>query len=504
MPTLRKSISCKIVTVKVPIYLITNTINMSYLESNMQHLEFCPGKHLSWDISKCDELRNLPEFVAQLTSEDSTKRLEALEKIFDAILAVQIEYCRAEQFSGLLDGLQPLLVDIQSKEAEKAVQIIELLWAKQFNTIQSEREKLFGLFKEKQLRRLMKKAFLNYSTPAPIKESLALQIFLWNCIENAEDSCFIPILDLIQSKLKVEEEYLLKHPNGLNHESKWSKIGLQNLEVYLTAFCYYSSDSDEFAKEIAKRDGINIGLRYLKHPLVQIREPASNLFGIAMHQTIGLEFRKNNDCLAILNEIIRNPTFKLVSYENSINISPVKHLPHLHSGILNESGLCLNCDLQHSSNSTNDNIDKEYKFIYNQLISIRDLIKNVDAVLGRLNEFIEEEEKEKAQKILENEESDVEVECEECGQMIPFGRFLLHMKSHNALEDVHYEINKENKKDDKVENDNTISYLKCFHEDIEEEGLFETIQSLNFQDYYYGRNVANTFHKKVLNHLTQD
>ncbi|KAA6391594.1 MAG: hypothetical protein EZS28_012877, partial [Streblomastix strix] len=77
---------------------------------NMQHIEFCPRKLVSWDISKCDELRNLPEFVAQLTSEDSTKRLEALEKIFDAILAVQIEYCRAEQFSGLLDGLQPFLI----------------------------------------------------------------------------------------------------------------------------------------------------------------------------------------------------------------------------------------------------------------------------------------------------------------------------------------------------------------------------------------------------------
>ncbi|KAA6386730.1 MAG: hypothetical protein EZS28_017742 [Streblomastix strix] len=394
----------------------------------MQHLEFCPGKHVTWNINQCDELKTLPNHIAQLTSVVSSVRLDALQNIFEEILAVKIEFCRAEQFSELLDGIKPLLGDIQSKEAEKVVSIIELLWAKRFDIIMSERTKIYALFKDKQLGRLMKEAFLNPQTPIYIKENLSYSISLWKCIENVEDSCFIPILDMIQSKLKEEEQYLLQHPNDINHESKWSKYGIQSLEVLLSAFGFYALISDNFQQEIARRDGIQIGLRYLKHQSIQVRIKAANLFRISSNKTIGSEFRKNNDCLAILNDSICNPQFKLVSYEGPMNISPVKHLPHLHTGLLNETGLCLNCDLQHSSNSTDDNYDMEYLDDH-YCFSTWSII----VLLRRLYEFINEEEEEKAKKILENEESDVQVECLECGQIIPFGRFLLHMKSHNAL-----------------------------------------------------------------------
>lgn len=89
-----------------------------------------------------------------------------MKKILIEINSVQIDLCHAEQFSKLLDGLEPLLADIQSKEAGLAVDIIELLWIKRvFSTVENERIKFFAIFKEKQLGKIMKEAYLNESTP---------------------------------------------------------------------------------------------------------------------------------------------------------------------------------------------------------------------------------------------------------------------------------------------------------------------------------------------------
>ncbi|KAA6389456.1 MAG: hypothetical protein EZS28_015014 [Streblomastix strix] len=317
---------------------------------------------------------------------------------------------------------------------------------------------------------------------------------------------------MIESKLK-EEEYLLHHPIDLNHESKWSKYGLSTLEVLVAAFGCYAQHSEKFNQEIAKRDGVNIGLRYLKHSSIQIRISASLLFSLTTHQTIGSEFRKNNDCLSILNEAINNPTLKLISFDHSINISPGKRLPYLHSGMLIETGLCMNCDIQHSTNPTDDNIDQEYSALPIIFDSFHHQntdnnhccsVLSIALLLLRLREFIKEEEEEKAQKILENGQSDAQIECKKFGQMISFDSFLLLMKSYGALEDVHYEINKVDKYDNVVENDSSEQALKRFLEDIEEDGLFENLQSLSFQELQVGKEAAGYIHREILNRFTRN
>ncbi|KAA6403463.1 MAG: hypothetical protein EZS28_001006 [Streblomastix strix] len=221
----------------------------------MQHLEFCPGKH----VNKCNELKNLHELVVQLNSKDSSVILDVLETIIHEIEYIPIEYCHEEQFSELLDGLETLLGDIQSKLAEKAISVIEILWEKRFTMIISERTKLLSIFKEKYLGKIMKEAILNLYTQASVKERIAFSIF-YVTIDGVYDACYIPILDMIQSKLNVEEEYQFQHPSDENHKSKWYKYGVSNLEVSITAFSFYAMISDKFAKEIAKKDGINIGL----------------------------------------------------------------------------------------------------------------------------------------------------------------------------------------------------------------------------------------------------
>ncbi|KAA6372919.1 MAG: hypothetical protein EZS28_031555 [Streblomastix strix] len=78
----------------------------------MNHLEHSEGKHFSLYLSNCNELKNLPSLVADLSSVEETVKLKALDNILDEIGTAKVQYCRAEQFSGLLEGLAPLMTNI--------------------------------------------------------------------------------------------------------------------------------------------------------------------------------------------------------------------------------------------------------------------------------------------------------------------------------------------------------------------------------------------------------
>ncbi|KAA6396468.1 MAG: hypothetical protein EZS28_008005 [Streblomastix strix] len=311
--------------------------------------------------------------------------------------------CRAEQFYGLLDKIATFLQDIQSKESEQVVGIIELLWTKRLNWIQSERDKIYSYFKVNELSKRMKETYLNELTPISIKESIAISIFEWDIIESVQDPCFIPILDMLHQQIKLEEEHLLQSQNV--DESKWSKYGLSTIEVLFLAFSFYSFQSDLIKQEIVNREGIEIAVRFLTHPSAWVRNSAFRLLSIA--------------------------------------------------------------------------IDKKIEFRY-------------------------EEKQIKMQKSLENEETDIEVECEQCGEIVQFGLFLKHMKSHNIFNDVNYEINEMVEEIDNDQEDSLKAAQKRIFEDIENEGLMESIQPYAFQKIRTMRNASNSFHKSTLGIRTKD
>ncbi|KAA6339343.1 MAG: hypothetical protein EZS28_052621, partial [Streblomastix strix] len=238
----------------------------------------------------------IPDLVQQLKSEQQSIRLSALDNILKEIGTVQMELCRAEQFSELFDQLSFLIKDISSPEAEKSVSIIELLSTQHLNMVIFECQQLLVIFKEKQLGKLIKEIYQNEKTPALIKESAAYSIFDWVTIENAEDPCFKPILDFLQEKLKSEEDRLELHPYNSETEQKRNKYGLTTLESILDAFCAYSYDEENLKKEICDREGIQIGIRYIDHPSAKVRVSATCLQSIITDQSVGSEFRKNNDC----------------------------------------------------------------------------------------------------------------------------------------------------------------------------------------------------------------
>ncbi|KAA6371162.1 MAG: hypothetical protein EZS28_033311 [Streblomastix strix] len=351
----------------------------------MHHLEHCIGIHVSSDVSRCDELKQLPNLVSLLISDDSTIRIDTLEKIIDEIGKAKMELCRAEQFSGLLNGLVPILQNLLCKEAEQAINIIELLSNLHFNMVQAEKGKLNVTFKETNISKILKEAFLNQATPSQIKETLVFSITIWNSIDNSTDQCFKPILDYLLDILKTEEERLQLHPYNPDEELKRNKYGYTTLESVLVPFGTFSVGSIDLQKAIINIKGIEIGERYLNHPSERIRISAS----------------------------------------------------------------CM-----------------------------------------RLKQFRNEEREEKIQKKFENEESQVLVECEECGDIIPFGRFLLHMKNHNAFQNMHYEIDEieqENEKENEDYDSVKAAQMRVL-EDFEGEGLMETAQQHFFQDKYYLQN----------------
>ncbi|KAA6381815.1 MAG: hypothetical protein EZS28_022658 [Streblomastix strix] len=602
----------------------------------MKRFEHCIGKHVNSDVSQCDELKQLPKLVEQLSSEDGSLRHEALGSILYEIGNVHMELCRSEQFSKLLDGIIPLMQDAHSQEMKQATAIIELLSTQRLNMVVDEREKINELFKGKEkLVKLMKETFLNESIPKQLKESLTFSIFEWEIIENVKDPCFVPILDFLLVQLMAEEERLHIHPYDAETEIKRNKYGLSTFDAILDAFCVFCL-KEEFKQEIANRGGIEIGIRYLTHQSAKIRVAASCICGIVCHKTIGQVFRENNDFIAILNRVIPTPVLKIVNTEHNAHIHSCKRQSQLHSGWYQEANLCVNCDLQPSSNKTTNSFDLNYRFIRNNLWTLRDLInidhstaqtlclqmkeriktdgnqsiKKKDAtseqftqlqihmaqfndllsktilyihhplsrirfittqivdfmyesgekqwvinetkeirrrqkiklqeqrsqqydsqgiqqdssqqelihkcslssipiifsafnheeddetlqwslwaiydLLKRINDFLIEEKEEKTQKKLENDDADVNIECEECGQMVPFGRFLMHMKTHDALQDVHYEADEsiqdiEDVAQDEDEGDSPYTAWKRVIEDLDGEGLMEMTQSQLYQ-----------------------
>ncbi|KAA6367706.1 MAG: hypothetical protein EZS28_036767, partial [Streblomastix strix] len=379
----------------------------------MKHLEHCIGKHVNPDVSKCDELKNLPDLVQQLKSEQQLIRLNALDNILKEIGTVQMELCRAEQFSELFDQLSLLIKDISSPEAEKSVSIIELLSTQHLNMVLSEKQITIDIFKEKQLGKLIKEIYQNEKTPALIKESAAYSIFEWETIENAEDPCFKPILDFLQEKLKSEEDRLELHPYNSETEQKRNKYGLTTLESILDAFCVYSYDEEQLQQELYDRGGIQIGIRYINHPSAKVRVSATCLLYLITDQSVGSEFRKNNDCLSIINNSLPIPQLKVVSSIDQQHIPPCIHIPKLHTGLISNSGLCINCDLQPSSDQTKEQFDLNYRIIRNQLCAIRDFIYNdpkakKNLILQmrekRLKHLRDQEKKEKMQQIDEYDE----------------------------------------------------------------------------------------------------
>ncbi|KAA6366614.1 MAG: hypothetical protein EZS28_037859 [Streblomastix strix] len=555
-----------------------------------------------------------------------------------------MECCRSEQLSSILDAVVPFLQDIQSQEAKRAIAIIELLTTQHYYMINIEKDKMAALFIAKtELCQLMKKSFLNESTPISIKESIAYIISIWQIINTSTDLCFKPILELLQNILKTEEDRLNQHPYELQNEPKRNKYGMTTLESILIAYGLFSIRSDDIKNEIAKRGGINIGLKYLNHPSKMSMIAASCIIFISCDRSNGLEFRKNNNYLAIINETIHTPKLEVVSqYDDS---QSYMHLPNFHSGWLKDVNLCVNCDLHQSSNSTEDGLDLQYRFIRNLICNIRDFIKvdhqnaivmcrqmkeriekrkeinsiqtnnqngpidltqsysdilskiilylyhpytkiryfsievleymfqfgekewiiqetkeiqlrqkirvkelknrqnmNLEIVqveykeeplpkchlsaipiilklllfeendelqertlwalqsfLDRLIELRIEEKDEKMQKILENEEADIQIECEQCREMVSFGRFLSHMKGHNAMVDIHYEVNsKEEEKEDANDIDNAKSAQKRVLEDIENEGLVESAQTHLYQAKLYKHNAAKSFYKRAI------
>ncbi|KAA6389447.1 MAG: hypothetical protein EZS28_015026 [Streblomastix strix] len=411
----------------------------------------------------------------------------------------------------------------------------------------------------------------------------------------------------------------------LGQKKKHKKYGLSTLETVIIAFGYYALQQDRFNYELANRGGIEIGFRYLTHSSVKVRIAASCLFGIATDRQIGSEFRKNNEYISIISSTIPTPKLQVLQLVNLKRIKFRQHLPHLHSGYLNRVQMCENCDLQPSSEQTDEAFDLEHHVIRNQMIALRNFILNdvnaieiiysqmkqkinnqnmnieidtkkqkdnmqltqnkdlmskviqylnhpysklrasaiqvIDSLYEKVNkdwiiletkeiqlrQRIKEQELERkkvsdikkiddgmeyihkcnlcalpfifnqlnhpnidnfyelaiwsiadllkrlialryeekqtiAQKKLENEETDIEAECEECGQMIQFGQFLKHMKSHNALSDINYETNIEEVEDE--QDCSAKAAQKRMLEDIENEGLFESQKANKMSSEY--------------------
>ncbi|KAA6377050.1 MAG: hypothetical protein EZS28_027423, partial [Streblomastix strix] len=260
----------------------------------MKYLEHSERKHFSKDLSKCSELKNLPDLVTDLSSGDETVRLKALDDILDEIGTTKPQCCRAEQFSQLLDSLAPLMTNIQNHELQRIASIIEVLSTKVWFMIYEEFLNFLDIIKTKEIIKLMKTTFLNESSQTPIKESFAYSIFSFRVINDTNDQCFNPILILLLNRLKEEEKRWNKQPYNKEHDPKRCKYGFRTLATILNGLSALCLEHDVQKQEIANRGGIEIGLRYLNHPSAKIRVMAALLFGLSGEQNIGQQFRKNN------------------------------------------------------------------------------------------------------------------------------------------------------------------------------------------------------------------
>ncbi|KAA6368823.1 MAG: hypothetical protein EZS28_035650 [Streblomastix strix] len=286
----------------------------------MNHLEHWKGKHC------------IPELVAKLDSNDESVKLKALKKTMKKIGKARMECCRAKQFSGLLDKINLLMIDLKSKKAEHAIAILELLSTKITVMQDEEVDKLINIFKAKELDTIMKLTFLNKATPEPLKESLAYSISALGVIKYTYESCFESVIEFLLEKLKAMEELLGKQPYNKELDPKRSKYGFRTLATILNALCIFTFEDYAFNQKIMNYGGIEIGLRYLNHKSTKIRVIASTLFGLSCFKNIGFHFRKINNCLDILSINIPPPLLITVSSTQSDHNSPQMHLQHLHTG----------------------------------------------------------------------------------------------------------------------------------------------------------------------------
>ncbi|KAA6396455.1 MAG: hypothetical protein EZS28_008016 [Streblomastix strix] len=342
----------------------------------MNHLEHSERKHFSLYLSNYNELKNLPSLVADLSSVEETVRLKSLDNILDEIGTAKMQCCRAEQFSGLLDGLAPLMTNIQNHELQRIASILELLSTKHLLMIDAELVSFLGIFKTKDIKNLMKLAFLNESTQMPIKESLAYTISSFRVIDDEYDQCFSPILYLLLNRLKEEEKFWNKKSYNKKLDQKRCKYGFRTLATILNALSITRLGTDVIKQEIANRGGIEIGLRYLNHPSAKIRVMAALLFG--------------------------------------------------------------------------------------------------------LNDFRNEEQQVQIKKIAQIQIKQGKViKCEQCGEIVPIILFQQHVDVFNTLYDDNIDEYKSIEEVEQADDENNSSYpaIKRVNEDLEEEGLIETVQS---------------------------
>ncbi|KAA6354398.1 MAG: hypothetical protein EZS28_050075, partial [Streblomastix strix] len=207
----------------------------------------------------------------------------------------------------------------------------------------------------------------------PIKESLAYSISSFRFIDEY-DQCFSPILNLLLNRLKEEEKFWSKKPYNKELDPKRCKYGFRTLATILNALSILCLEHNGLQQEIANRGGIDIGLRYLNHPSAKIRIMAAILFGLSREDNIGYNFRKNNYCIPIYNSQIPPPLLNIITSSDSNITSPTFHLQHLHSGIIQGTQLCVNCDLQIPSQYDDECIDMKQRAISNMILNIADHI----------------------------------------------------------------------------------------------------------------------------------
>ncbi|KAA6371333.1 MAG: hypothetical protein EZS28_033141 [Streblomastix strix] len=296
----------------------------------MKHLEHSERKHYSFDL--------IPSHVEDLNSIDETIRLKSLDNILDEIGTAKIQCCRADQFSGLLDSLEPLMKNIQNHELQRIASILELLSTKHLIMVNAEFANFLVIIKTKDIVNLMKTAFLDESTPVLMKESLAYSISSFRVIIDKYDQCFSLILNLLLNRLKEEEKHWSQQPYNKELDPRRCKYGIRTLATILNALSIICLGNDGLKQEIADHGGIEIGLRYLNHPSAKICVMAALLFGLSRERMIGQQFRKNNYCIPIFNSSIPPPLFNIITSSDSNITSPTQHLQHLHSGMIQGTG----------------------------------------------------------------------------------------------------------------------------------------------------------------------
>lgn len=101
-------------------------------------------------------------------------------------------------------------------------------------------------------------------------------------------------------------------PYNKNLDPKRNKYGFRTLATILNALSSFTIREDGLKREIAIRGAIDIGRKYISHNSAKIRVSASFFYGLIVDDLIGLEFRKNNDCLVIFKEALPIPTLKII------------------------------------------------------------------------------------------------------------------------------------------------------------------------------------------------